>query len=98
MKIEELRHTLLNGEPDILKRVEAWHSDKIKANNRTWVLIFILTSIIWIGYICILTDRNATLSNEHNQCDSIHKVDKLTIDMQHETLKTAVYFRDIIVK
>jgi hypothetical protein len=90
---EELRHTLLNGEPDILKRVESWHKEKIKRNNQQWAMLLIFTFVIWIGYICTLKTRYE--KQPHINCDSIHKVDRLTIEMQLDKLKNAVYFKDI---
>ena len=69
-------------------------NDKIKANNRQWLLIFILTSVIWIGYICILHKRyedTSQLRHEKLVSDSI-------IENLENRLDSAVYFKDIIVK
>ena len=69
--------------------------DKIKANNRNWFLIFCLLTIVWIGYSITIGERFETLTKEHSKCDSIHKVDFLTIEMQKKCLESAVYFEDI---
>lgn len=95
---EELQHTLLNGEPDILKRVEKWHLDKIKANNRQWYLLFVLTSIIWTGYICILKGKQSDLEQENNYLKHNNFINDSIIEMQKNKLDSAVFFKDIIVK
>lgn len=69
--------------------------DKIKENNKQWALLVFLLAVIFIGYSCIITGRYSDLEAEHSKCDSLHKVDALTIDLQHKTLDSAVYFHEI---
>ena len=77
------------------KDLNAICNDKIKANNRQFFLIFCLFSIIWIGHSVMQYNRVSVLSTEHSKCDSIHKVDALTIEMQKKCLDSAVFFEDI---
>jgi hypothetical protein len=69
--------------------------DKIKENNRNWFLLFALFTTVWIGYSVTIGKRMANITYEHSKCDSIHKVDALTIEMQKKCLEGAVYFEDI---
>ncbi len=70
-------------------------NDKIKANNRQWFLIFCLFTVVWIGYLMTVNKRLETKIIEHSKCDSIHKVDRITIEMQKIYLDSAVYFHEI---
>lgn len=69
--------------------------DKIKENNRQWFLILLIVFFILGGYTVGTNIRAIKAEQAHSKCDSIHKVDSLTIDMQYKTLNSAVYFEDI---
>jgi uncharacterized membrane protein len=86
---------ILNEYINTGKPIDEIVNDKIKANNRQWFLIFCLFIVVWIGYSIVQNNRIKHITTEHSQCDSIHKVNELTIEMQLNKLNEAVYFSDI---
>lgn len=68
-------------------------NQELKENNRQWALIIMLMFVIFIGYIVTLHNRYDSKIKEHYKCDSVHKIDKLTIDIQKRYLDSAVYFK-----
>jgi len=67
-------------------------NDRIKRNDKRWCLLILFVFTIWIGFDCVTHPKS---KHSSYQCDSIHKVDSLTIKMQLDKMSQAVYFKDI---
>lgn len=77
------------------KPINELAKEEIKANNKQWFLIIALLATIWIGYICVINKRIQNKYTNHNNCDSIHKIDKLTIQVLKQANDSAVYFYEL---
>jgi hypothetical protein len=70
-------------------------NNRIKANDRKWIALFILFSIIWIGYVCIINQRNLDLVTENKTLQHDKFINDSIIESLENKLNSAVYFKDI---
>jgi hypothetical protein len=73
-------------------------NDRLKANDRKWIAIFILFSIIWVGYVCIINQRNLDLVTKNETLQHDKFVSDSIIENLQNKCSSAVYFKDITIK
>jgi hypothetical protein len=70
-------------------------NDRIKANDRKWFTIFILFTIIWIGYVCVVNSRNIDVIEQNKALQHEKFVSDSIIERLETKLDSAVYFKNI---
>lgn len=86
-----LKDAMLNG-----PGAQEWHDQKIKANNRQWVLIVIFLTAIYIGHTCILFQRFAPAEKMINDSKQKMLLYKSQRDTLQQAVDSAVYFHEIL--